>query len=60
MIESQVEEFDSADVLSEAAKTFTKELHDKGLDLQVDSIHQTVRADRRRLLQCLLNLISRF
>lgn len=58
MIESQVEEFDIADVLSEAAKTFTKEVKDKGLDLQVNSVHQTVRADRRRLLQCLLNLIS--
>ena len=58
MIESHVEEFDIAGVLSEAAEMFTKEIHDKGLDLQADSIHQTVRADRRRLLQCLLNLIS--
>ena len=58
MIESQIEEFDIADVLSEAVKSFTKEIDDKRLTLQVNSVRQTVRADRRRLLQCLLNLIS--
>jgi len=58
MIEVHPAEFDIADLVSEAAGGFTNEIRDKGLELQVHSVHQKVLSDRRRLLQCLLNLIS--
>jgi signal transduction histidine kinase len=57
-IESFVENFDMYELLSEAVTTFTRDIKEKGLDLKVEAIHQQMRADRRRLLQCVLNLVS--
>lgn len=57
-IESVTEDFDIYDVVSEAAASFTKDIREKGLDMNVQSVHQVIQTDRRRLLQCLLNLIS--
>jgi PAS domain S-box-containing protein len=57
-IEPQIEEFEVSEVLAEAMAAFGREIEAKGLDLQVESVRQLVRADRQRLLQCILNLIS--
>jgi len=55
-IDIRVEKFDLDDVISEAASTLGLEIDQKGLDLSV-SIPPglTLRTDRKRLLQCILN-----
>jgi len=57
-IESVAEDFDVSDVVREAVETFRKDVAEKGLELKVSALQQTMHADRRRLLQCLLNLVS--
>ncbi len=57
-IESAPEEFDLHDLISEAVSMVRKELEEKGLDLRVRVEHHPMRADRRRLLQCVLNLLT--
>jgi PAS domain S-box-containing protein len=57
-IDPSITAFDVYDVVAEAASSFRKECSDKGLDLQVESVHHGMQTDRRRLLQCLLNLLS--
>ena len=58
MIEVQSEDFDLDDLITEAVSLFSKEIQDKGIDLKVESIHHPMHTDRRRLLQCMFNLIS--
>ncbi|MDA8431788.1 MAG: PAS domain S-box protein [Nitrospiraceae bacterium] len=58
IVQRQVEEFDLYVVIEEAASTLAKEIKDKGLYLKVEAVHQQMSSDRRRLLQCVLNLIS--
>jgi len=58
IIERHVEDFDIFDVISEAVTTFTKDIEEKGLELRVEAVHEHMHTDRRRLLQCVLNLIS--
>jgi PAS domain S-box-containing protein len=58
IIESITEDFDVFDVASEAARTFTADVAKKGLALDVQAVHLSMHGDRRRLLQCLLNLAS--
>jgi|GEM_PF-2092934 len=57
-VETVVEDFDLSELLSEAAATFARDIKEKVLDLNVESIHQQMHTDRRRLLQCVLNLVS--
>ncbi|MEW6186383.1 MAG: PAS domain S-box protein, partial [Thermodesulfobacteriota bacterium] len=57
-IDIQFGEVDVYEVISEVIATYKKEIRDKGLDLQVDFLHQIMVTDRRRLLQSLLNLVS--
>jgi signal transduction histidine kinase len=57
-IESAAEEFDLHDLISEAVSLVWKDMEEKGLDLQVAATHQQMHTDRRRLLQCVLNLMS--
>ncbi len=57
-VESAVEEFDVSAVVGEAIQAFTADIHKKGLALDVRADHRLLHADRRRLLQCLLNLVS--
>ena len=52
------ESFDLHEVIDEAVTTMEKEIRDKGLTLTVNNLHLTLRTDRLRLLQCLLNLLS--
>jgi len=57
-IDTVVEDFDIHDLIAEAVKTFEEAIGKKGLELIVRAPHLTLRADRRRLLQCLLNLLN--
>lgn len=58
MIEVNVEGVDVFDVIAEAIDLLKKDIKDKELELQVEAIHQTIQTDRRRLLQCVTNLMS--
>lgn len=53
-----LDEFDLHDVISEAVNSILPQIKDKGLEIAVETIHQPMRTDRRRLLQSLLNLMS--
>ncbi len=57
-IESISEDFDLNSVVMEAVETFSKEIRGKKLELKVSATGQMLHTDRRRLLQCLLNLVS--
>ena len=57
-VELIVEDFDVQDVVMEAIETLKKDIEKKGLELKVHAPRQAMHADRRRLLQCLLNLVS--
>ncbi len=57
-MESIEEEFDISGTASEAAEAFSEEARRKDLVVDVKAISLQVFGDRRRLLQCLLNLVS--
>ncbi|KAF0221708.1 MAG: multi-sensor signal transduction histidine [Geobacteraceae bacterium] len=57
-IEVRGEEFDLHDLIAEAVTALEKEIRDKGLELEVNNLRQSINTDRRRLLQCVLNLLS--
>ncbi|MFA7405998.1 MAG: histidine kinase dimerization/phospho-acceptor domain-containing protein, partial [Pelobacteraceae bacterium] len=57
-IETRFEEFDLYDLVTEAVQYVEKDLHDKGLELQLDIDHHPLCTDKRRLLQCVINLLS--
>jgi PAS domain S-box-containing protein len=57
-IDSIIEEFDVHDVAIEAVETFKNDIEKKGLELIVQAPPQVFHTDRRRFLQCLLNLLS--
>jgi PAS domain S-box-containing protein len=57
-IESLAEEFDLRDLIFEAVSQVKNDLEEKGLVLQVTSTSLLMFTDRRRLLQCVLNLLS--
>lgn len=53
-----IEEFDLYDLLAEAEGEVATAIREKGLELRSELIHQRMRSDRRRLLQCLMNVLS--
>jgi PAS domain S-box-containing protein len=53
-----VEECDVYGVVMEAVETVNKDIEKKGLELIVHAPRLSIHTDRRRLLQCLLNLLS--
>ncbi|MDD2853591.1 MAG: MASE3 domain-containing protein [Desulfuromonadaceae bacterium] len=57
-IEPHHEDFDVFVLLWEAVNSLWYELRKKGLELKVNAIHHMIHSDRKRLLQCLLNLVS--
>jgi signal transduction histidine kinase len=57
-IEIFVEDFDIYDTISEAITPFEKDIKEKRLELKIEAVHQQMHTDRRRLLQCVLNLVS--
>lgn len=57
-IDPVVEDFDVHDAVMEAVETFKKDIETKGLEMILQSTHLIMHTDRRRFLQCLLNLLS--
>lgn len=57
-LESVIEDFDLSELIAEALSLFKNDMDNKGLELAVETIHQDMHTDRRRLLQCVINLIS--
>lgn len=57
-IDSHIENFDLHDVLVDLRDMFGKDAAGRELTFSVDAIHHSMRTDRRRLLQCLINLVS--
>ena len=58
MIEVSREDFELAELLAEVEQTFAKDAQDRKLSLSVQQFSLPMHTDRRRLLQCLLNLVS--
>lgn len=58
MIEPRVEDFDIAGVVREAVEAVANDAAGKGLAVAVNAPPTPYRGDRRRLLQCVLNLAS--
>ena len=58
LIDIHLEEFDLFDVVIEAVAALEGEAREKGLGLSADCLHLRMVTDRRRLLQCLLNLLG--
>lgn len=52
------EEFDLFDLISEAVGMNEAAIAEKGITLQVDSVHLPMLTDRRRLCQCVVNLLG--
>ncbi len=57
-IDAIIEDFDVRELVLEAVGIFKKDIERKGLALTVEASPYVLHADRRRLLQCLLNLLS--
>ena len=57
-VEIAVDEFDLHDLIVEAATLSEADLANRGIKLQVEAIHQILHADRRRLYQCVVNLLG--
>ena len=57
-VEVVAEDFDLHDVVTEVVTIVSNDLRGKGLELTVQADPITLHTDRRRLLQCLLNVVS--
>jgi signal transduction histidine kinase len=53
-----IEEFDLYDLLAEAENEVAAVVREKRLELKSELLHQSMRTDRRRLLQCVQNILS--
>ncbi|MBI5484765.1 MAG: PAS domain S-box protein [Deltaproteobacteria bacterium] len=58
MIEIGSDEFDLAELLAELEQTFARQALGQQLSLTVQELHLMMHTDRRRLLQCMFNLVS--
>ena len=56
-IEAHFESFDLFGLLEEAASCVENDIKNKGLSLRLEIRHRIVITDRRRLLQCVINLL---
>lgn len=57
-ISPAIEEFDLYDLLTEAESEAAAAIREKGFELHSKLTHQQMRTDRRRLLQCVRNILS--
>lgn len=57
-LESVIDDFGLAELIAEALSLFKNDMDNKGLKVAVETIHLDMHTDRRRLLQCVINLIS--
>lgn len=53
-----IEEFELHDLLAEAENEVAAAIRENGLELRSELLHQRMRTDRRRLLQCVLNILN--
>ena len=58
VLDVHLEDFDLYDVIAEVVDVMKKEVSEKKLELNVDSIHLEMHTDRRRLFQSVLNLVN--
>lgn len=58
VVEPVIADFDLYDVMVEVVNLFSEEMGEKGIELRVEPIHLNMHTDRKRLLQCILNLMS--
>ena len=57
-IDRQVSTFDLGDLLEEAARELADEAAGRGIELRVEPVRLSLQTERRRLYQCVLNLVS--
>jgi PAS domain S-box-containing protein len=57
-LETEIQEFGLKEVMDEAVSLVKNDIDEKGLDLKMEVQDTTIVSDRRRLLQCLINLMS--
>jgi len=57
-IKPLIEEFELHDLLAEAENQVAAAMREKGLELRSELLRQRMRTDRRRLLQCVLNILN--
>lgn len=57
-VEIAVDEFDLYDLIVEAATLAEADLTNRGIKLEVEAIHQILHSDRRRLYQCVVNVLG--
>ena len=57
-IEPLIEEFDVQDLINEAVALVAIDAQQKNLELTLEATHFMLRSDRRRLLQCVVNLLT--
>jgi signal transduction histidine kinase len=56
--EVSIDDFDLHYLIEDAVSLFRKEIGEKGLELNAESPHLDMSTDRRRLLQCMVNLVG--
>ncbi|NTU42323.1 MAG: response regulator [Nitrospirales bacterium] len=57
-LSAEIGDFELSGVIQEACSSLEPEIREKGLELKTDLIEVPMHSDRRRLLQCVLNLVS--
>jgi len=57
-VEIAVDEFDLHDLIVEATTLAAADLAPRGITLQVEPMHRILHTDRRRLYQCVVNLLG--
>ncbi len=57
-IDVSIDEFDLHDLLVEVHDLFSRDAAGRELAFSVDALHEPLRTDRRRLMQCVINLVS--
>jgi signal transduction histidine kinase len=57
-IDAYVEEFELEDVVKDALSELKLDIREKGLEIETHMVPITLRTDRKRLFQCVLNFLS--
>ncbi|UFS71293.1 ATP-binding protein [Geomonas sp. RF6] len=57
-VERNVDNFDLYEVIEEVAALLDQEIRERGLSLKVNNLHHPMVTDRRRVLQCLINVMG--
>jgi len=57
-VERHLDHFDLYDAIDEVSSLLEQEIRERGLSLEVNNLHHPMETDRRRLLQCLINVLG--